>query len=85
MLARQLTARQSSFASLKIRSIISSIRSFFIPFRQVTGTGNVCERAALAGAGVGGRLVVRKRAENGVTVAVAQAEWDRQYGRRGVE
>ncbi len=39
--------------------------------RQVTGTGNVCERAALAGAGVNGQLAAGKRAGHGVTVAVA--------------
>lgn len=43
------------------------------PFvRQVTGVGNVCERAALLGAGPNGRLVVKKQAADGVTVAVAE-------------
>ena len=40
--------------------------------REAVGVGNVCERAAMAG---GGRLVVPKTAENGVTVAVAELEW----------
>lgn len=44
--------------------------------RQVTGTGNVCERAALAGAGEGSRLLVEKQAKDGVTVAVASGIWD---------
>ena len=35
---------------------------------KITGVDNVCERAALA---EGGRLVLPKRAENGVTVAIA--------------
>ena len=39
--------------------------------RQTVGVGNVCERAAAAG---GGRLVVRKQAGDGVTVAVAVDE-----------
>lgn len=39
--------------------------------KGVTGTDNVCERAALAAAGKGGRLLVKKQAANGVTVAVA--------------
>lgn len=43
--------------------------------RSVTGTGNVCERAALLAAGAGARLVVPKTAQDGVTVAVAQQEW----------
>ena len=33
------------------------------------GVDNVCERAALAG---GGTLLVPKRAQNGVTVAIAR-------------
>lgn len=37
---------------------------------QVTGTDNVCERAALLGS-MGGTLVVRKQSRAGVTVAVA--------------
>lgn len=40
--------------------------------RSVTGTGNVCERAALLGAGEGSRLLVRKEICGGVTVAVAE-------------
>ncbi len=46
------------------------------PFvKEVTGVDNVCERAALCMAGEGARLIQRKRAENGVTVAVAAQEW----------
>ena len=41
------------------------------------GVGNVCERAAMLG---GGRLIVPKTAENGVTVAVAEAEWGIEFG-----
>ncbi len=40
--------------------------------RRTVGVGNVCERAALA---KGGRLIVPKTAEAGVTVAVAELEW----------
>ncbi|MEY8353764.1 cobalt-precorrin 5A hydrolase [Lachnospiraceae bacterium 54-53] len=45
--------------------------------RQVTGVDNVCERAALACAEKlgGGRLLVRKQALNGVTIAVAARDW----------
>lgn len=42
--------------------------------RKTVGTGNVCERAALLGAGAGSRLVAAKYAENGVTIAVAAAD-----------
>lgn len=40
--------------------------------KKVTGTDNVCERSALAGAGEGGRLLVKKRAMDGVTLAIAE-------------
>jgi cobalt-precorrin 5A hydrolase len=40
--------------------------------KEVTGTDNVCERAALAGGGGNGRLIVKKTALNGVTVAVCE-------------
>ncbi|MCD7955565.1 MAG: cobalamin biosynthesis protein [Lachnospiraceae bacterium] len=42
---------------------------------EVTGVDNVCERAALCMAKEGGRLVLPKQAENGVTVAVAEQLW----------
>jgi len=41
---------------------------------QVTGVGNVCERAAILGAD-GGRLLLEKRAGDGITVALAMKEW----------
>ena len=37
---------------------------------------NVCERAAMMGAH---RLVVRKTAHNGVTVALAEERWEAQF------
>ena len=40
--------------------------------RQTVGVGNVCERAAVL---AGGRLLVRKTAAHGVTVAVSEKEW----------
>jgi cobalt-precorrin 5A hydrolase len=41
--------------------------------REVTGTDNVCERSAVAGGGRG-RLIVRKTARDGVTLAVFEKE-----------
>ncbi len=45
---------------------------------QVTGTDNVCERSAAAGSG--GKVVIKKYADRGVTMALAAAErhytWD---------
>ena len=43
--------------------------------RQTTGVDNVCERAALLAAGRNGRLIRKKSAGNGVTVALAVCEW----------
>lgn len=40
--------------------------------KEVTGTSNVCERAALCLAGQGGVLIQKKTAENGMTLAVAK-------------
>ena len=42
--------------------------------RKTVGVGNVCERAAVLGAGIG-RLVIGKTAREGVTVAAAAADW----------
>lgn len=45
--------------------------------RSTVGVDNVCERAAAA---QGGRLIVRKTALNGVTVAVAEMKWGIEFG-----
>ena len=42
--------------------------------REVTGTDNVCERSAVLGSG-GGRLVCRKEASDGVTLALAEGDF----------
>ena len=48
------------------------------PFVQsVTGVGNVCERAAMRGAE---KLLVKKTAVDGVTVAVAAEHWEVSFG-----
>ncbi len=43
--------------------------------REQVGVDNVCERAALSACEEGGRLVMRKRAENGMTLAIAERDW----------
>lgn len=43
--------------------------------RQTVGTGNVCERAARKAAGAKGRLIAKKYAEDGMTIAIAKKEW----------
>ncbi|MGN0978027.1 MAG: cobalt-precorrin 5A hydrolase [Faecousia sp.] len=55
---------------------LQSVPGEFTPsefVRSVTGVDNVCERAALMG---GSRLIVKKTAGNGVTVAVAAEDWE---------
>lgn len=43
--------------------------------KEQTGVGNVCERAAVAACGRGGRLVLKKWAEDGITIAAAEKKW----------
>ena len=45
--------------------------------QSITGVDNVCERAALIGAE---KLIVKKTARNGVTVALAQEHWEVHFG-----
>ena len=40
--------------------------------KEVTGVSNVCERSALACAGEGARLIIKKQTANGMTLAVAE-------------
>lgn len=40
--------------------------------RKITGTGNVCERAAVLAAGPGAELIVTRQAADGVTIAIAK-------------
>ncbi|MCD8103535.1 MAG: cobalamin biosynthesis protein [Lachnospiraceae bacterium] len=61
----------SAEALTAVRGAVS--HSAFV--NEVTGVDNVCERAALCMAEEGGRLLLPKQAENGVTVAVAQRQW----------
>ena len=45
--------------------------------QNMTGVDNVCERAAMIGAD---KLIVKKTAGNGVTVALAEEHWEVQFG-----
>lgn len=42
--------------------------------KQTTGVDNVSERAAVLAAGAGSKLIIRKQAANGITVAVAERQ-----------
>ena len=59
---------------------LSAVPGEFTPspfVRSITGVDNVCERAALLGAE---RLLVKKTADCGVTVAVAVKHWEVHFG-----
>lgn len=43
------------------------------------GVGNVCERAALAACDGNGRLIMKKQAVNGMTIALAKREWSVRF------
>lgn len=43
--------------------------------KKTVGVANVCERAALAACGSGGRLILDRQAKNGMTAAIAKREW----------
>lgn len=62
--AEQLNAVPGSFS-----------KSDFV--KNTVGVDNVCERAASV---TGGQIIVRKRALNGVTVAVAEMKWGIEFG-----
>jgi cobalt-precorrin 5A hydrolase len=42
--------------------------------KSITGVGNVCERSAAIGSN-NGNIIIKKNAENGVTVAIAVSDW----------
>ncbi len=46
---------------------------------EQVGVDNVCERAALRACVHGGKLVCKKCAENGMTIAVARRQWTLQF------
>jgi len=69
-LAKELGVPFGTFSAEELETVTGELsESSFV--RSVTGTGNVCERAALSAAGPGAQLLVRKEIYDGVTVAVA--------------
>ena len=59
---------------------LKSVPGEFTPsafVQSITGVDNVCERAALIGAE---KLIVKKAARNGVTVALAEEYWEVHFG-----
>lgn len=61
-------------------SQLEAVEGDFTPsdfVRRTTGVDNVCERAAALG---GGKLIVKKTARDGVTVAAAVEHWEVRFG-----
>ncbi|MCR5674113.1 MAG: cobalamin biosynthesis protein [Lachnospiraceae bacterium] len=48
--------------------------------RETVGVDNVCERAAILGAGNRGELIMKKRARDGMTIAIARRRTDGERG-----
>ena len=47
--------------------------------KEKVGVDNVCERAALCMSGNNGKLVYRKHAEDGMTIAIAKRDWSIRF------
>lgn len=63
----------SSMQLLQVPGVFTSSQFVY----QVTGVDNVCERAAMVSAE---KLLVKKTARNGVTVAIAEEHWEVRFG-----
>lgn len=70
---------QLSFYSAAQLNTVTDITSFSGFVQEVTGTGNVCERAALFPQGEK-KLILKKQAGNGITVAAAIKKWSVDFG-----
>ncbi|MFG6393762.1 MAG: cobalamin biosynthesis protein [Lachnospiraceae bacterium] len=66
------------YNATQLESVTEDI-SFSGFVKEVTGTGNVCERAALFPQGEK-KLVLEKQAGNGITVAAAIKKWSVDFG-----
>ena len=60
-----------TYSAEELRQVDGEFTASDFVEKQV-GVDNVCERAALKACGAGGELIVRKCAENGMTIAVAR-------------
>lgn len=63
-----------TFSAEQLQEVTGRFQSSDFVLRQ-TGVDNVCERAALRGCKSGGKLMMKKYAENGITIAIAKREW----------
>ena len=73
--ARELNAEVAFFTADELNLAEGDFdESAFV--KNTVGTGNVCERSAVL---AGGKLIVRKIAMDGVTIAVAEKEWEIRF------
>lgn len=70
---------QLSFYSAAQLNTVTDSTSFSGFVQEVTGTGNVCERAALFPQGEK-KLILKKQAGNGITVAATIKKWSVDFG-----
>lgn len=70
----------ATFSEEELRAVKGSFQSSAF-VEQTVGVDNVCERAALAVWKTGGRLVLKKQAENGMTLAAAKGNWQIEWDR----
>ncbi len=74
-LSRKYSVPFETFTAQQLNSLPGSFSgSDFV--KQTTGVDCVCERAALLAAGEGGKLVLKKKAGDGATFALAEYEED---------
>lgn len=73
--AEELQVPFCTYGAEILQNITESVTSSVF-VQAVTGVDNVCERAALTGAGPGAELLVHKQAGDGVTVAVAEKKME---------
>lgn len=63
-----------TYTAEELRDVEGNITKSAFVMEQM-GVDNVCERAALKASGAGGKLIVKKCAERGMTLAVAKRDW----------
>lgn len=76
-LSRHLKIPFSTFTANELNNIKGDFKSSDY-VKEITGTDNVCERSAMAAAleyGDGAKLIYKKYAKDGVTIAFAKRDW----------
>ena len=74
MLSRYLKIPFVTFSADELNAVKGDFSSSdFV--KETTGVDNICERACVLAAGDNGKLVFKKKAGNGVTVALSKRDW----------